>query len=89
MAALKALVIIMAVLIVAGLAALVWGITQRGSDAAADLGEVSLGLPEGCRIAEASATDRRLVVRADGALGCDRVTIIDLATGAIVGAVTP
>jgi hypothetical protein len=50
----------------------------------ADFGTVSLGLPEGCEIAEASIGGGRLVIRTT----CGEVRLLDPATGAPRGRVT-
>lgn len=81
MQALKVLVIFMAVLIVAGMALLVYGLVTRtggeGGGSTGLLGEGSGGsggpaasldlpVPEGCRIAGSELAGDRLVIRLDG-----------------------
>jgi hypothetical protein len=82
MQALKALVIFMAVLIVAGMALLVYGLVTRtgapestggGMGAGGLLGagsggpaSLDLPVPDGCTIASAELSGERLVVRLDG-----------------------
>lgn len=98
MQALKALVIFMAVLIVAGMALLVYGLVTRtggdsgslfaggagGADASLDL-----PVPDGCTIAGAELAGERLVVRLDGLAqrDCQQVLVVDLAAGRLLGRV--
>lgn len=117
MRALKILVIGMGVLIVVGIAVLVWGIFNLDPGARKDVGaqlmqtangemaatgsprdgaplEVTLGLPGFCTIAEARADGHRLVVRATSrpdvaGIACEKVYVIDLRSGAVVGTVAP
>ena len=92
MAALKALVIIMAVLIGLGLLLVflrIGGVIGGPGDDDA-LGQVSLGLPAGCRIADIAVADARLIVRTEGAAApCGAVFVIDLASGDVLGTVSP
>jgi hypothetical protein len=75
--ALKVLVAVMGVLIVAGTVTLVAVIVQRaGRGGAAPLGELALGQPAGARIAGLASAEGTLaiwVVRPDG----DRVLLVD------------
>ncbi len=86
MGALKVLVALMGVLIVAGTVTLVVLIVQRtggGGDAAARL-DVALRQPAGSSIGGVTAVEGRLAVwvrRADG----DRVVLVDARRGTIVG----
>ncbi|MFQ5971027.1 MAG: hypothetical protein ACE5Q3_01760 [Alphaproteobacteria bacterium] len=91
MAALKYLVITMAVLIALGLALVVWRITTIvGSGGPGGFGEVSLDLPEGCRIAGATISGEHLVVEIEGPTGdCPGVHVLDLDSGAVLGVVRP
>lgn len=81
MQALKALVIFMGILIMAGMALLVYGLVTRTGDGEtaggdqgiggggpmnAPFGEVELALPAGCVIAGSELTGERLVIRLDG-----------------------
>ena len=82
MQALKALVIFMAVLIVAGMALLAYGLVTRtgggegagrlfgsapgGGGAGGEVASLDLPVPEGCRIAGTELAGDRLVVRLDG-----------------------
>ena len=83
-------VIGMGILIVLGLALVAYGLVTRVSkdDASlANLGDLDLKLPPGCMIAQAQASDGRLIVRADGPeeRGCQQVFILDLSEGKILG----
>ena len=54
------------------------------------IGDLSIAIPEGCVIAEASAEGPRLILRFDGlaARGCQQVVLIDLESGTVLGRVT-
>lgn len=97
MQALKALVIFMAVLIVAGMALLVYGLVTRsgggaerffGGRAGADGRPASLDLemPDGCAIAGAELAGERLVLRLDGLAerDCRQVLVVDLPQGRVL-----
>lgn len=91
MTALKLLVAVMGVLIVLGLGAVAWrgyDLLSRG-EAPRDFGDVRLGLPDGCRIIEARPDGGRLIVQAGEGGGCERVYILDLATGELMGTIVP
>ena len=98
MQALKALVIFMAVLIVAGMALLVYGLVMRGSGpegAGGLLGAdgapagLDLEVPDGCAIAGAELAGERLVLRLEGLAerDCRQVLVVDLAQGRLVARV--
>lgn len=88
---LKALVIGMAVLLVAGFALVAYVITQRlsGSREPASFQEQALPVPPGCAVAELVSVGRRLALRLEGAAerGCDQILLIDAESGALVGRV--
>lgn len=93
MQSLKALVIIMGLLIVAGLGLVVYGFAARAPDAvggAAGFGEVDLPLPAGCVIAASETAEGRLILRLDGPpeAGCQQVVVLDLDSGEVLGRVT-
>ena len=92
MQALKVLVVVLGVLIVVALALVAYGLVTRLSkdDAPRGLGEITLDLPAGCRIAAAQADGGRLIVRTDGPAerGCQQVVVIDLADGTVLGRIT-
>ncbi|MFQ5776120.1 MAG: hypothetical protein ACE5GS_16495 [Kiloniellaceae bacterium] len=93
MQALKALVVVMGLLIMASLALLAYGLVTRlseGTDGPGRLGEVSLPLPAGCAIAEARSQEGRLILRIDGPAerDCQQVVVIDLSDGRVLGRVT-
>lgn len=86
--ALVAIVIFMAILIFAGL--LLVGVKlagKLGGEAPAGFGTVELPLPEGCGIAEATASEGRLLLRLDGLAerGCGQVVVLDLESGQELG----
>lgn len=93
MQALKALVIFMAVLIVAGMVLLVYGlVTRTGAPDGSLLGAggapagLDLPVPDGCAIAGTQISGDRLVVRLDGLAerGCQQLLVVDLAQGRLV-----
>jgi hypothetical protein len=98
--ALKAVVIVLAVLIVVALVAVIWAIFNLDKTAdtpppadsnVAELADpLSLGLPAGCKIVAMELDGRRLAVRTEGPAGaaeCARIYIVDLTRGAVVGTV--
>lgn len=103
MQALKALVIFMGVLIVAGMVLLVYGLVTRtggggeeqaalrveDAGAAMDFGTLNLTIPDGCSIASSELAGHRLVVRFTGQAerGCQQLVIVDLAGGRELGRV--
>lgn len=88
-----ALVIIMGVLIVAGLAVVVVTIASRsgGADrtastrAAAKFATVDLPVPAGCEVMETTTADDRLILRLGSGDRCNQVLIIDMTTGRLLG----
>jgi hypothetical protein len=104
MRALKALVIVMGIIIVIGVAIVVVTIAHRmqgkpGTAAtatgAAQLGDVVLPLPPGCRVAEMTSANDRLWLRLEPLTGnaadaaCADILILDPATGSVVGRLSP
>ena len=93
MRALQALVIIMGLLIVAGVAVIGTTIAMRATqqrDAPKGLpafGDVQLALPPGGRVVWVSADDGRLVIHVQGGAEAARFEILDLATGGRLGTV--
>ena len=86
--ALKLVVIVLGVLIVACLIIVVVTIYNRASDMAAkpaDFGTQSLGLDPACDVAEVTAGDGRIYLRMAPADGCPVVLILDATTGETVG----
>lgn len=95
MYAIKAVVIIMAVLIVVGIVAVVWAMfnlnspaRDGGSSNVAELTDkLSLRLPAGCEIAGMELDGDHLAVRTEGSRGdtdCERIYIVDLASGEVI-----
>jgi hypothetical protein len=89
MRALVALVVIMGVAILVALALVAYGLVGRMQEGAVSMNDVSLPLPAGCRLADSFIDDGRLFVRVDGLpeQDCQRIVILDLESGAIVGRV--
>jgi hypothetical protein len=101
MKALKALVIIMAVLIAAGLTVLVVMVVKNaGKDATqvpgtaagaraptSGFGETGINLPPGAKIIETSTGDGRIVLRIRQPDGAQALVVIDAATGRRLGLV--
>ena len=84
MRALKAAVVVMGVLIVAGVATLVVALTQRLSGQAGPMASVLLDEPLGSRIAGVSMAPDRLAVQVQGG-GPDRVVLVDTRSGRVIG----
>lgn len=95
MRALKALVIVMGVLILAGMGLVAYGIVKRAAiperpaqqAAARPYGPVEISLPSGARIARTRTSGERLIVELELASGGERLLVIDLATGGLVGTI--
>ncbi|ABI61748.1 hypothetical protein [Granulibacter bethesdensis] len=82
---LKAAVILMGVLIIAGVVALAILIPQRMGGAGwfqQGAQSISVPAPSGSRIASVGLSDKRLALHLQGG-GPDRVVIVDMATGAV------
>jgi hypothetical protein len=93
MQALKAFVIFMGLLIVAGLVLVVYGMINQVSDDSGTPGgfdETTLALPAGCSLVEARLESGRLVLRGDGPAerGCQQVILLDPESGEVLGRVT-
>ena len=95
---LKAVVIVMGILIVIGMAALGYGIYQKAKEL--DLGpektapkggfsEKTLPIPAGCKIVEMEPDGARLYIRLDSENApnrkCTKILVVDTATGKITG----
>ena len=90
MQALKYLVIVMAVLILAGMALLAYGLVTRVSgDGSEGFAAVDVPLPPGCSIAETEVSENRLILRFEGLAerGCQQVVVVDMASGKVLGQV--
>jgi len=95
MRALKALVIFMGVLILAGMGLVGYGIVKRTATperpapatAARPYGPVEISLPSGARIARTRTSGERLIVELELAGGGERLLVLDLATGGLVGTI--
>jgi hypothetical protein len=99
MQALKALVIAMGVLIVAGLAVVAVTLYKRGTQYVADAGPAApagapaapgfgtkeVAIPAGATVRRVSAEGDRLVVELDLANGAPGVVVIDLRDGSVLG----
>jgi hypothetical protein len=100
MRALKVLVIVMGVLLVAGIVALGFAVQYRlnhrrptpaaaaGGGPSGMPGAMTLDLPQGARVVGAEASGDRLVVRVELAGGSQELIIVNLVTGAPVATVT-
>lgn len=94
--AIRNLVIVLGILIVVAFAAVIWGIFNAGRDdgnagIAPALQDLALGLPSVCAIEEARLQGARMTVRTGpaGEGACQRVFVIDLASGRVVATVRP
>ncbi len=91
MGALKALVVFMGILIVAGLGLLVYGAVGRlPAPQSGGFGNAAVTLPPGCTVAAAQIDAGVLVLRADGPpeRGCQQVILLDPDSGRELGRVT-
>jgi hypothetical protein len=95
MKALKALVIFMGILLVAGLGVLGWGLATRAgrttpaphpvaTQAGAPFGDVEVALPAGAKVAQMETVGERVVVRVTAA-GGERLVVFDPAAGRVMG----
>ncbi len=88
MRALKALVIGMGVLIVAGLVVLAYAIVDKaGKPEAASVAQSSIFIPKGAEIAETALGEGRIALRLTLADGSGRLILIDAATGRVTGTI--
>ena len=88
MRALKALVIVMGVLIVAGTAVVIVTVAKRVSPSgrpASGSVAASLTLPAGCSVAEMTTVGDRLALRLAGEGDCRQILLVDPATASITG----
>ena len=100
MQSIKALVIFMGLLILAGLGLLVYGMANQVSEIAGPgdttgarggFDAASVALPAGCVLAEARIDEGRLVLRADGPADrpdCRQVILLDPASGDELGRIS-
>ncbi len=96
MQSIKALVIFMGLLILAGLGLLVYGVVGQVSEISGPgdpdgFDAASVALPAGCVLAEARLDEGRLVLRAEGPSSrpdCQQVILLDPASGAELGRIT-
>ena len=90
MRALVTLVIVMGIAILVGLALVAYGLVGRVSQDAVGLGDISLPIPAGCRLADSRIEEGRLIVRVDGLpeQNCQQIVILDLESGAVLGRVS-
>ena len=86
MLALKALVIGMGVLIVAGVAVIGVTLVNRMSPAAGPIASLLLNEPPGTRIAGSALAPDRLAVTLQGG-GPDRIVLVDIKAGRVLGRV--
>ncbi len=100
MQALKGLVVGLGVLIVISFGLLIYGIVAKIADpefkvvaekagappaAPASFGEVRLALPAGCTVVDMQTEGERLFLRTGPAGVCERIVIVDVATGQPLG----
>ncbi|MGE5547332.1 MAG: hypothetical protein ACM33T_10570 [Solirubrobacterales bacterium] len=95
MKALKALVLVMGLLLVAGLGLLGYGLTKQSgkgrvggpvaaTSAATEFGAVGVPVPPGSRVEQALVAGERVVLRLTGA-GAERFVVLDPAGGRVAG----
>ncbi len=86
MLALKTIVGVLTVLLVAGLGALIGGLAiQAKNKPEAAFANAEIALPKDARIVEATQSGERLVLRAVTPDGQERLHVIDLGNGKLVG----
>lgn len=88
MQALKFLVGVMGLLIVAAIVVIVVTIfnrTARMAAAPAALEGAALPLPPGCRIGEMTSAEGRIWLRLEGGEACNRLFVLDAESGKLVG----
>lgn len=93
MQAIKGFVVFMGLLIVAGLALVVYALLTRVSDGTGSSGgfdATTVPLPAGCTLADARIEAGRLVLRSEGPAerGCQQVILLDPESGKVLGRVT-
>jgi hypothetical protein len=88
--ALKVLVVVMGVLIVLGTGALIVGIYQKaaGGPGGRDIAEIALNEGPDVRVVHSMIADGLLVLHLRDLSPRDRLVILDLETGAVVGRVS-
>jgi hypothetical protein len=84
MNALKALVIGMGILILAGFAVVAVTMTNRFGSSGG-FGDVALDVPSNCTFAQSAPDRGRIIVRLSGGGACEQVLVIDAGTGKVVG----
>jgi hypothetical protein len=99
MQALKVLVVLMGLLIVAGVAIIGWTVYSRTSrmvaaKPAADFAGDALPIPPGCRLGQMESAEGRIWLRLEGGPAspngaCDRLLVLDAATGKLIGELAP
>jgi hypothetical protein len=88
MLALKTIVGVMTVLLVAGLGALVGGLVMQAKHRPESaFAEAALALPRDARIVETTQSGERLVMRAAMPDGQERLYVIDLNNGKLIGTI--
>jgi hypothetical protein len=88
MQALKVLVGVMGVLIVAAvvvIAVTIYNRTARMAAAPAEFEGAALPIPPGCRIGEMTAAEGRIWLRLEGGEACNRLFVLDAGSGKLVG----
>jgi hypothetical protein len=86
MAALKVLVVVMGVLIVAGIGAIVWGIATRLDLSRPRFADGRIELPAGAKVVDMAASGERLVLRVALPDAGERLIVVDLSRVRQLGA---
>lgn len=88
MLALKTIVGVMTVLLIAGFGALVGGLVMQAKQRPdAGFADAELALPKDARIVETTQSGERLVLRVATPDGQERLYVLDLATGRVAGSI--
>jgi hypothetical protein len=53
----------------------------------ASFGDVSVALPDGCRVVEMTPAGERLLLRLGSIARCNRILVVDLGTGRLLGSI--
>ena len=90
MRAVKVLVVVMSVLLVAGLVFLVYGLATGLRLGPRGFEPIALDLPADCRLADVSVTGDRLLLRLEGPRGegCQKALLVGLRDGRVIGEVS-
>ena len=87
MTALKTIVAVMTVMLVAGFGVLVGGLVMQAKRVETRYGEAELRLPAGAKVVETTANGDRLVLRVALPGGDEQLDVLDVGTGRLIGTI--